>query len=216
MRGKWHPEGTRSPFSWPQALSEPAGLDRIAGAWVASPRRHGHENDYGAGCDLLAGLGRPGPGPILAQGSLLRRRRMGRYPVGQVNTSRMIAAQNQQLGQVAAMGQNLVVQSGIRNTLTSQAQDRTDAIMSQHQANQNWWSQVQTQQMERRQAHEYGRRRPWPLVWARDSRRAVSPRPVLPHGGHRHHQVAPCVAGAGICVLPDANRKRPIAARPPA
>jgi hypothetical protein len=53
------------------------------------------------------------------------------------------------------MGQNLVVQSGIRNTLTSQAQDRTDAIMNQRQANQNWWSQVQNQQMEQRQAREY-------------------------------------------------------------
>jgi hypothetical protein len=80
----------------------------------------------------------------------------GAYPVGQVGTSRMVAAQNQQLGQVAAMGQNLVVQSGIRNTLTSQAQDRTDAIMNQRQANQNWWSQVQTQQMEQRQARGYG------------------------------------------------------------
>jgi hypothetical protein len=80
----------------------------------------------------------------------------GAYPVGQVNTSRMIAAQNQELGQAAAMGQNLVVQSGIRNTLTSQAQQRTDEIMDQQQANQNWWSQVQTQQMEQRQAREYG------------------------------------------------------------
>jgi hypothetical protein len=64
-------------------------------------------------------------------------------------------AQNRLAGQQAAMGQNYVVQSGIRNTLSSQAQGRTDAIENQRQANQDWWFQYQTQQAGQRRNVEY-------------------------------------------------------------
>jgi hypothetical protein len=55
-------------------------------------------------------------------------------------------------GQQAAMNQNAVVQSGIRSTLTNQAQGRADAISSQRQANQDWWYQQQAQQTAERNA----------------------------------------------------------------
>jgi hypothetical protein len=53
------------------------------------------------------------------------------------------------------MGQNYVVQSGIRNTLSSQAQSRADSIAGQQQANQDWWFQQQTQQSAPRGAMGY-------------------------------------------------------------
>jgi hypothetical protein len=43
-------------------------------------------------------------------------------------------------------GQNLLVQSGIRNTLTTQAQTRTAAIANQQQSTRDWWYQNQQQQ----------------------------------------------------------------------
>ena len=55
-----------------------------------------------------------------------------------------LKAQSMQAGQQAAMAQNYVVQSGIRNTLSSQAQSQTNAILSQQQANQDWWFQQQS------------------------------------------------------------------------
>jgi hypothetical protein len=58
-----------------------------------------------------------------------------------------IAAQNRQLGQQAAMQQNMMVQSGIRNTLLTQAQGQTNAVLNQRQANQDWWFQYQGQKM---------------------------------------------------------------------
>lgn len=84
----------------------------------------------------------------------------GGYPYGQYGTERTIAAQNRQLGQVAAMGQNAVVQSGIRNTLMSQAQTQTNSILNQQQANQDWWFQQQTQQMAQDRARAYSAPRP--------------------------------------------------------
>jgi hypothetical protein len=56
-------------------------------------------------------------------------------------------AQSMQAGQQLAAQQNYVVQSGIRNTLSSQAQANANAIQSQQQATQDWWFQHQAQQM---------------------------------------------------------------------
>ncbi len=56
-----------------------------------------------------------------------------------------LKAQSMQTGQQAAMAQNYVVQSGIRNTLSSQAQSRADATLSQQQSHRDWWFQHQTQ-----------------------------------------------------------------------
>ena len=53
------------------------------------------------------------------------------------------------------MSQNYVVQSGIRNTLSNQAQSQTNAILGQQQANQDWWFQQQAQQMAQRRTREY-------------------------------------------------------------
>ena len=69
-------------------------------------------------------------------------------------TAMQLKAQSMQAGQQAAMAQNYVVQSGIRNTLSSQAQSQTNAILSQQQANQDWWFQQQSQQMAQRRAME--------------------------------------------------------------
>jgi len=70
-------------------------------------------------------------------------------------TAMQLKAQNTQAGQQAAMQQNYVVQSGIRDTLSSQAQSQTNAIMSRQQANQDWWFQHQSQQMAERKTMEY-------------------------------------------------------------
>ncbi|MGO9109577.1 MAG: hypothetical protein ACLP9L_10110 [Thermoguttaceae bacterium] len=68
-----------------------------------------------------------------------------------------LKAQSMQFGQQRTMEQNMVVQSGIRNTLSSQAQSQTNAILSQQQANQDWWFQQQSQQMaQRRSMERYG------------------------------------------------------------
>jgi hypothetical protein len=56
-------------------------------------------------------------------------------------------AQSRQAGQEAAMQQNYVVQSGIRSTLSSQAQSQANAIAAQQQATQDWWFQHQSQQL---------------------------------------------------------------------
>ncbi|MGA2030621.1 MAG: hypothetical protein ABSG68_00050 [Thermoguttaceae bacterium] len=77
---------------------------------------------------------------------------LGGYPAGVYNGSRLAAGQERQLGQEAAMGQNLVVQSGIRSTAMNQAQERSSAILDQRQADTNWWRQVQQQQMAQQQA----------------------------------------------------------------
>ena len=65
-----------------------------------------------------------------------------------------IKAQSRQAGQQATMEQNNVVQSGIRNTLSSEAQSQTKAILSQRQANQDWWFQQEAQQLAQRRTME--------------------------------------------------------------
>ena len=70
-------------------------------------------------------------------------------------TAIQTTAQSRQFGQQAAMEQNYVVQSGIRNTLSNQAQSQTNAILSQQQANQDWWFQQQSQEMAQRRARAY-------------------------------------------------------------
>jgi hypothetical protein len=62
-------------------------------------------------------------------------------------TAMQLKAQSTQAGQQAAMQQNYVVQSGIRNTLSSQAQSQTNAILNQQQATQDWWFQQQSQRL---------------------------------------------------------------------
>jgi hypothetical protein len=62
-------------------------------------------------------------------------------------TAMQLKAQNTLAGDQRTMAQNSMVQSGIRNTLSSQAQSRTDAILGQQQATQDWWFQHQAQQM---------------------------------------------------------------------
>jgi len=57
-----------------------------------------------------------------------------------------LKAQSRQATQQAAIGQNYVVQSGVRNTLSNQAQSRDAALINQQQATQDWWFQHQQQQ----------------------------------------------------------------------
>jgi hypothetical protein len=66
-----------------------------------------------------------------------------------------LKAESRQAGQEASMNQNYVVQSGIRNTLSSGAQSRSAAILSQQQATQDWWFQHQSQQMARQQSTDF-------------------------------------------------------------
>jgi hypothetical protein len=70
-------------------------------------------------------------------------------------TAMQLKSQSMQTGQQAAMAQNQVVQSGIRNTLSSQAQSRSNAILTQRQSNQDWWFQQQAQQSAQRGAMGY-------------------------------------------------------------
>jgi hypothetical protein len=62
-----------------------------------------------------------------------------------------VAAQNQQSAQQAARQHNMAVQSGIRSTMTAQAQNRTAAIEDQRQSDRDWWFQTRQQQMSGRQ-----------------------------------------------------------------
>ncbi len=57
-----------------------------------------------------------------------------------------LSAQNQQSAQQAARQQSMAVQSGIRNTMTTQAQNRTNAIEDQRQSYKDWWFQTKQQQ----------------------------------------------------------------------
>ena len=59
-------------------------------------------------------------------------------------TAMTLKAQSMQAGQQAAMQQNYVVQSGIRNALSSQAASRDASIVNQQQANQDWFFQQQS------------------------------------------------------------------------
>jgi hypothetical protein len=60
--------------------------------------------------------------------------------------------QDRTMGQQAAMAQSAMVQSGIRNTLQSQAQSQTQSIANQQQATRDWWFQEQQRQLSQRQA----------------------------------------------------------------
>ena len=48
------------------------------------------------------------------------------------------------------MQQRAMMQGGIRNTMTTQAEARTQAQFSQQQSNRDWWFQVQQQQVAQR------------------------------------------------------------------
>lgn len=67
------------------------------------------------------------------------------------STTRQIAEQNRLAGAQAAMQQNAALQNNIRNTMTSQAQARTQDYLAQRQANRDWWFQVEKQQAASRQ-----------------------------------------------------------------
>ena len=90
-------------------------------------------------------------GPVLPR-LRLRLRRLGRHGCAAAltgadyrqATAMTLKAQSMQAGQQAAMQQNYVVQSGIRNTLSSQAASRDASIVNQQQANQDWFFQQQS------------------------------------------------------------------------
>jgi hypothetical protein len=63
-----------------------------------------------------------------------------------------IASQNQQAAQQAANQQRMAMQSGIRNSMMTQAQDRTNAIADQRQSYRDWWFQTNEQQLSGRPA----------------------------------------------------------------
>jgi hypothetical protein len=71
--------------------------------------------------------------------------------VSQAN-ARNIAQSNRLMGQNAAAQQRAMIQSGIRNTLSTQANERTQYILGQQQSNRDWWFQTQQQQMAGRPA----------------------------------------------------------------
>ena len=60
-------------------------------------------------------------------------------------------SQSRLAGQQAAQQQNAVVQSGIRNTLSNQANSREAAIANQQAQTQDWWFQHQQQQFAQQQ-----------------------------------------------------------------
>jgi len=68
------------------------------------------------------------------------------------STSRYIAQSDRLMGERAANQQMTAMQSGIRNTLSSQANLRTQTAMSQQQSNRDWWFQIEQQQLARRRA----------------------------------------------------------------
>jgi hypothetical protein len=74
----------------------------------------------------------------------------GGYPYGNTAALRSAAQTDRMMGQAAAMRQTATVQSGIRNTLSSQAAAQTQAILGQQQSNKDWWFQVQQQQLAQR------------------------------------------------------------------
>jgi hypothetical protein len=63
-----------------------------------------------------------------------------------------IAAQDRQAAQQAANDRSMAVGSSIRNTMTTQAQNRADAIARQRQDYKDWWYQTEQQQMTGRPA----------------------------------------------------------------
>ena len=73
-------------------------------------------------------------------------------PSGYSNTSRMVMQADRSSGQRAMAAQSAAMQQGIRSTLSSQADARTQAIYSQRQQGRDWWFQTQQQQMAQRQS----------------------------------------------------------------
>jgi hypothetical protein len=67
-------------------------------------------------------------------------------------SSRYAAQQDRMAGQAAADMQRGMMQSNIRNTLSTQAEMRTQNIIGQGEANRDWWFQVQQQQAAQRQS----------------------------------------------------------------
>jgi hypothetical protein len=63
------------------------------------------------------------------------------------------AQSNRMMGQNIALQQNAMMQSGIRNTLSSQASAMTQNVGSQRQSDRDWWFQVQQQQMAARPSY---------------------------------------------------------------
>jgi hypothetical protein len=114
------------------ALSGPA----LGQMW----RSHGRSSGY-------SGWGDPGgadPGAFGALGSL--------SATAQYNNLRTVQSNNQVAGMNIAAQQQAALQSSLRNTAVTQAQTRTQNILGQQQANQDWWFQVQQQQVAQRQA----------------------------------------------------------------
>jgi hypothetical protein len=70
----------------------------------------------------------------------------------QYNNLRSVQSANQVAGMNIAAQQQAALQNSLRNTAMTQAQARTQNILGQQQANQNWWFQVQQQQVAQRQA----------------------------------------------------------------
>lgn len=67
-------------------------------------------------------------------------------------TMRNIAEREHTASQTMAAQQNAAMQGSIRNTLSTQAEMRTQGILNQQQSNRDWWFQVQQQQQAQRRA----------------------------------------------------------------
>ncbi len=65
---------------------------------------------------------------------------------------RNIAAREHAASQNIAAQQNAAMQANIRNTLSTQADMRTQGMLSQQQSHRDWWFQVQQQQTAQRRA----------------------------------------------------------------
>jgi hypothetical protein len=82
---------------------------------------------------------------------------LGLYSSNMYQASMSSAAQSSRsAGQIASMQQRAAVQNEIRDTLSSQANQRSQNIASQRQSDRNWWFQVEQQQTAARQPYERG------------------------------------------------------------
>jgi hypothetical protein len=85
--------------------------------------------------------------PALAQIGALSWDYYGGYGSWGAYNSSSILAQNAQLASSSrAQAQNSIVQSGIRSTLTQQAQSQSQNLANQRQDYKDWWYQTQQQQ----------------------------------------------------------------------
>ena len=125
-------------------------------------------------------------------------------------TSRNVAEQDRLAGQNAAMQQRAMMQSGIRNTLTTQAQTRTQDILGQQQSNRDWWFQVQQQQLAQRQTMAARPSAGAAPVAGFES--AAAPGPA--RGRHRHHQMALRFVRPAVSPNSGPASKHPTAALP--